>query len=115
MILDSSIEVLVSAHKSGGLKGYTTLVDEFYFSMFGEHVKECSCPNRWEDAFILAYSKYKKMKNQQEYTMRRGVIVKYGNKYYGYHNITDAIAKKVIKARPEDAEKFIKLTANGED
>ena len=88
-------------------------VDWLYYSIVGSHVRECSCRNRYCDAYYEIVSLNKeireiiKMKsNQRKYRLIPGYIVYYEGNHYSGANITDEIAEEYLKRHPDSAYMF---------
>ena len=79
-----------------------------YFEMFGERLKS-RCKDCVKDAVLLMYNALKDKGEGRKYLLRHNTAIydKQSKQAYNCVTITDAIAERVLKERPEWAERFI--------
>ena len=81
-----------------------------YFEMFGERLKS-RCKDCLKDAVLLMYNVLKDKGEERKYLLRHDTAIydKQSKQAYNCVTITDAIAERVLKERPELAVRFISI------
>ena len=81
-----------------------------YFEMFGEKLKS-RCKDCVKDAVLLMYNALKDKGEERKYLLRHNTAIydKQSKQAYNCVTITDAIAERVLKERPEWAVRFISI------
>ena len=88
-------------------------IDWLYFNLVGKHVRQCSCRNRYADAYYECVSLNSEIKeiikmksNQRKYRLIPGYVIYYKGNHYSGVNITDEIAKEYLEEHPDSAKMF---------
>lgn len=81
-----------------------------YFEMFGERLKS-RCKDCVKDAVLLMYNALKDKGEERKYLLRHDTAVydKQSKQAYNCVTITDAIAERILKERPELAKRFVSI------
>ena len=81
-----------------------------YFEMFGERLKS-RCKDCIKDAVLLMYNALKDKGEERKYLLRHDTAIydKQSKQAYNCVTITDTIAERVLKERPELAVRFISI------
>lgn len=88
-------------------------VDELHRSILGSPVRECSCRNRYADAYyeIMATlpketRKLAKMVKSRKYRLIAGYLIYHDGDHYSNVNLTDEVAEAYLKKHPDAAKMF---------
>ena len=81
-----------------------------YFEMFGDRLKS-RCKDCLKDAVLLMYNALKDKGEERRYLLRHDTAIydKQSKQAYNCVTITDAIAERILKERPEWAVRFISI------
>ena len=105
-----TLEQLRAIVVNGSYNENATLIRSLYFETFNMRLKT-KCSNCLQDAVIELITELSKNKETGEYQLLHYTAVydEKTKKAYNHITITDDVAKRVLKLRPELASKFKKI------
>lgn len=83
-------------------------IRRLYRYVTGEKLKQCNCPDLYSDALIVIRLKFRTMKPEQKYILKRGVVIHTADssEVYTRDNITDEVAKAYLEKFPNKVGVF---------
>ena len=84
-------------------------IKRLYRYVTGEPLRQCNCPDLWNDAMILIQLKIRNMNDKtQTYKLKRGVVIHQSgtNQTYTRDNLTDEVAREYLDKYPNKAYLF---------